>query len=633
MKDWLRGKRGGLAAFVLIATLVGGGLGWATSAALRLEQEQLDQRAEADYYGRLRLALWRLDGLVSPYLAREDTRPFNHYSAIFAPPFAFRANTMVCNAGEVMEPSPLLSAELPEWMRLHFQADPSSGWTSPQVLSPPLARVLHQRGVAVSLANVTEGRRRLLAEVGKELASAEVVAAVRGHSKPATVRDTTLMVRREPEPAGQPMAQAPNLGQSEFQTRSGRKDQLLNEKAPQRLNKEYVNNSVQENGANWMQGNLNDLSRTEALVYLSPMVPLWVSSPSGEERLLVLRLVRIDDKEICQGIVLDAAALQDLLAREVADLFPEARVVPMRESEPTQPERTMALLPLQLDPGVDGPVAGSPGWTALRVGLALAWTAAGVALLAVALGGWSLIDLSQRRIRFVSAVTHELRTPLTTLRLYLDMLIGGMVRDEGQRGEYLRTLHGEADRLTRLVGNVLDFSRLENQRPRLERRPVAVADLLAQVRATWEGRCQDAGKELLIENALADGATLLTDGALLQQVLGNLIDNACKYSREAEDRRLWVRVRPERQSVVFEVEDRGPGVPPSERRAVFRAFRRGGTADVTAGGVGLGLALARRWTRLLGGRLTLCDGTVGACFRVALPALNTDPARGADESA
>src|SRR5205823_10671850 len=102
-------------------------------------------------------------------------------------------------------------------------------------------------------------------------------------------------------------------------------------------------------------------------------------------------------------------------------------------------------------------------------GLALAWTAALVALLAVCLGGWSLLDLSERRIRFVSAVTHELRTPLTTLRLYLDMLTGGLVKDPRQKEEYLQTLHAESERLHRLVANVLDFSRLENQRPRLVR--------------------------------------------------------------------------------------------------------------------------------------------------------------------
>jgi signal transduction histidine kinase len=281
----------------------------------------------------------------------------------------------------------------------------------------------------------------------------------------------------------------------------------------------------------------------------------------------------------------------------------------------------MTALPFLLDPGPSMVVVSDPGWTPLRVGLALAWLAALIALLAVGLGGWSLLNLSERRIRFVSAVTHELRTPLTTLRLYLDMLVHGLVRDDRQRGEYLHTLHAETDRLNRLVANVLDFSRLENQRPRLNRAPVPVADLLEQVRCTWAGRCQDAEKELIVENALAADASLRTDRELVQQVLGNLIDNACKYSRGAEDRRLWVRVWAEGDRLVFEIEDRGPGVPVKDRRLIFRDFRRGRGSDETAGGVGLGLALARRWTQLLGGRLTLQSGSEGrgACFRVELP--------------
>jgi signal transduction histidine kinase len=73
--------------------------------------------------------------------------------------------------------------------------------------------------------------------------------------------------------------------------------------------------------------------------------------------------------------------------------------------------------------------------------------------------------------------------------------------------------------------------------------------------------------------------------------------------------------------LILEVEDRGPGVVPSERRAIFRPFRRGRGVDLTAGGVGLGLALAQRWARLLGGKLRLCNGPEwsGACFRIELP--------------
>lgn len=279
----------------------------------------------------------------------------------------------------------------------------------------------------------------------------------------------------------------------------------------------------------------------------------------------------------------------------------------------------MTALPVELVPGTI--LAGELGWTPLRIGLMLAWAAALIALLTVGLGGWSLIDLSQRRIRFVSTVTHELRTPLTTLRLYLDMLTGGMVRDEKQKEEYLRTLNGETDRLNRLVSNVLDFSRLENQRPRLEKKPAHVADLLERLRESWQMRATECGKELIVENPLPAEQIVETDQQVVEQLLGNLIDNACKYSRNAEDQRLWLRASAEGSAIVFEVEDRGPGVSRKERRSIFHAFRRGREADVTAGGVGLGLALARRWAGLLGGRLNVGagQGNVGACFRLELP--------------
>jgi signal transduction histidine kinase len=298
----------------------------------------------------------------------------------------------------------------------------------------------------------------------------------------------------------------------------------------------------------------------------------------------------------------------------------------------------MTALPAELDPGevpvieaaqADAVPAPPPeltpeprlGWTPLRIGLGLAWMAALIALGAVGLGGWSLLNLSERRIRFVSAVTHELRTPLTTLRLYLDMLTSGLVKDEEQKGEYLHTLHTETERLSRLVGNVLDFSRLENQTPRLVRTRTTVGELLEQVRSTWQTRCHDGDKELVLDGGEGDATALVTDVNLVQQILGNLIDNACKYSRGAEDRRIRVRATASGGRLVAEVEDRGPGVPQRERRSIFLAFCRGHAADVTAGGVGLGLALAQRWAQLLGGRLTLCSSPerTGACFRLELP--------------
>jgi signal transduction histidine kinase len=356
-------------------------------------------------------------------------------------------------------------------------------------------------------------------------------------------------------------------------------------------------------------------------VGLSSLTPRWLAADGEEPRLVAVRNAEAGDRKVIQGILLDWQRLRAILLDEVRDIFPDARLLPVTADASGDPARMMTALPVLLDPG-PWASAWRPEWTPLRTGLVLAWAAALAALLMVGLGGWSLLDLSERRFRFVSAVTHELRTPLTTLRLYLDMLTSGFVRDEAKKTEYLHTLHGEADRLHRLIGNVLDYARLERQRPRPERTSVAVGELLDGVRATWDDRCRSAGKELTVQVQPGTASFLTTDAELMGQVLGILIDNACKYSQGATDRHVWLRARPDGASqLALEVEDRGPGVAACERRGIFRPFRRGRQADETAGGIGLGLALAERWARLLGGRLSVTPGTagVGACFRLRLP--------------
>jgi signal transduction histidine kinase len=243
-------------------------------------------------------------------------------------------------------------------------------------------------------------------------------------------------------------------------------------------------------------------------------------------------------------------------------------------------------------------------------------------VLAVGLCGWSLIDLAERRIRFVSAVTHELRTPLTSLRLYIDLLLSGMVQDEEKRREYLSTLNVESDRLHRLIDNVLDYARLERRRKGGTMEPVKAADLLEHIRRTWADRLGTDGRELVVISTLPPEQEVVTDSSLVEQVVGNLIDNARKYTREATDPRIWLWAKPDGPGrVMLEVEDRGAGVEPHEQKLIFRPFRRGDAADTKAGGAGLGLALSKQWAEVLGGKLTYRtpDGGVGSCFRLELP--------------
>jgi signal transduction histidine kinase len=648
MKYWLTGKRAGLIVFIAITALVAGGLGWVTSAALRLEHEQLEARAESEVANQLRVALWRLDSQVLPILAREESRPYEHYSSIYASPSALKSDGSHWPSGTVLEPSPLVNAELPDWMLVHFQAD-ENRWWSPEIPSEAVRRRLAKAGVQLPETTLTAERGRLLADLSAHLSAANLLARVEQFRDQPGLAGTTLvpspnaLALQNSPPAqaaksrldveAQPVRQGKD---SEYYNRAERVGQLR-----QQANTMSQNESSKlpvgpdpRNGDEWPQRlSKGVLSSEQVAVTLGPLIPVWVKASSQEELLIAARPVQIGSRKVCQGILLDWPRLRTALQNEVSDLFDAPRLMRVHESPPPHPERAMAALPVELDPG-PMPLARPPEaeWTPLRVGLALAWAALFVALAAVGLGGWSLLDLSERRIRFVSAVTHELRTPLTTLRLYLDMLAGGMVKEESKKEEYLQTLNTEADRLNRLVSNVLDFSRLENQRPRLAKTEVVLGELLEQVRADWAGRCQSADKDLVVENSAGSDLRLVTDVQIVRQILGNLIDNACKYSRGAADRRIWLRARREDQGrLVFEVEVCGPGVAPGDRQSIFRPFRRGKQSDMTIGGAGLGLALAQRWTRLLGGRLALQRATkgTGACFWVELPATVAPASRNA----
>ncbi|HEV3145365.1 MAG TPA: HAMP domain-containing sensor histidine kinase [Gemmataceae bacterium] len=647
MNRWLQR----LSLFLLIALLVDGGLGWATSEALRLEKHQRQAAADAERAEQISLALWRLDGWMAPQLAREDGRPYAHYSALHAPiPAMDQAG--LCAPGTVRVPSPLLDAPLPEWMLLHFQYSPdnkrTNNWQSPEVLPEKIVDRLRKPPFRLLLSNVTPERASLLKEMLEHF-SPNLLAQVQSRSilppetdlvvemtNNASNPTPNFTINQPPFNSQQPgnpnsMRQAQtrngsyndgnnayNRGQND-NSEAAKRAQIIVPNSPQQ--QLPVQNTVDPDFDLDAITATNGLSPQVQTVRVGSMVPVWMPSPEKAERLLYARLAKVGSKEVIQGIVIDWPELEAQLRDMIADLFPEARLLPLPDGPPAHRDRVTSALPVELDPGPMPPLP-KAGWTPLRIGLCLAWAAALLALLAVGLGGWSLVDLSERRIRFVSAVTHELRTPMTTLRLYLDMLTSGMVREEAQKQEYLQTLQGESERLHRLIGNVLDFARLEKQGTKVEPKEVAVSDLIETIRSTWQERCQTCGKELIIENRLLAEAKLITDSALVQQIIGNLIDNACKYSRDAADKRIWLRAQPSGASrLIFEVEDCGPGVKAGEKRSIFRPFRRGCDAEVIAGGVGLGLALARRWAGMLGGKVEYRKGECagGACFRLELP--------------
>jgi len=249
-----------------------------------------------------------------------------------------------------------------------------------------------------------------------------------------------------------------------------------------------------------------------------------------------------------------------------------------------------------------------------RTSLVVAWTCTLLAVASVVALMIGMAALSERRSAFVSAVTHELRTPLTTFRLYTQMLTDGMIADDMQRCEYLTTLRAEADRLTQLVENVLAYARLERRRAattasqttvgrhgrpfrRASPRPGPPGDMLLTIELDEETR----------------DMRLCTDAAAVEQIVFNLVDNACKYASMAEDRRIHLAVNADPRHIRLCVSDYGPGISKDVVGRLFRPFCKSAKAAAdSAHGVGLGLALSRRLARRLGVVCNLCTATPAA---------------------
>ncbi|MHC4931832.1 MAG: sensor histidine kinase [Planctomycetota bacterium] len=213
---------------------------------------------------------------------------------------------------------------------------------------------------------------------------------------------------------------------------------------------------------------------------------------------------------------------------------------------------------------------------------------------------------------FVATVTHELKTPLANIRLYAESLRDGRVRDE-DRGEFLETILDEGDRLNRLVESLLHAAR----GPALKKETLPPRDLILEAEQRWRPRLEQEGFEFEVRAPpLPD---VLADREALLRALGNLIENARKYS--TEERRIELSGTAERGTVRISVADRGPGIPVAQRSRVLAPFARLESADrMETRGAGLGLSLVRACMDAHGGHLEIRDaGGGGAAVTLILP--------------
>ena len=228
------------------------------------------------------------------------------------------------------------------------------------------------------------------------------------------------------------------------------------------------------------------------------------------------------------------------------------------------------------------------------------------------------LEINQFRADFVSSVSHELKTPLTLIRLYGETLMDGEDCPEEERQRYYGIITRESERLTHLIEKVLDFSRVERGEKQYHLVSGAITPVVARTVEAYGQYLKRRG--FLVETDLAtELPPVRFDADAVAAAVVNLVDNAAKYS--GTPKFVAVRLRPEGDEVILEVEDHGPGIPASEQEKVFERFYRG-RGERAKGGYGLGLFLVQHIMEAHGGRVELDSGSErGSRFRLVFPAL------------
>lgn len=606
-------------AAVMLLTLV-----WVSVMVVRLEGAEQNAREEAQQQEAVRLALWRMDSWFMTRLAQESARPYFEYQPFYPQARAYTRLLSEIEPGDVMTPSPLLTFRS-EYIRLHFQMSPGGSLSSPQA---PVGQMRDLAGSdylsAAAIDSNLAVRNHLRQILGPDMV-AGCVAANEAEEMKSEMADLAVSPSAPPggEAAGfaYKLSPAVNAAKPALRASAAPPQEMLSAQEFSKRKGAYQQNVDAAFEAQPITLDKDDSNRPAIVV--GSLAPVWIgnSTASTEPELLFIRRVRVDKAEYYQGFLCNWQALKAALLHEITDLVPNPALSPIVETAPYEHAwgSRLATVPVSLSIGQLAVVPASV-FTPVRVTIGVAWLAVLLGMAAVAATLKQSIAIGEKRSRFATAVTHELRTPLTTFRMYTEMLADGMIQDPEQRQVYLTTLKDESGRLASLVENVLSYARLEGGRRVGKSGDIAVGELVAQVKPLLQRRVADARMILECETGIPPESVVHTDAESYNQILFNLVDNACKYAFGATDRSIQLKIAEENGRLCTTVCDHGSGISPSQARMIFEPFERGSFAASDKPGIGLGLALSRRLARDLGGDLVCKPAHEGgACFELVLP--------------
>ena len=256
----------------------------------------------------------------------------------------------------------------------------------------------------------------------------------------------------------------------------------------------------------------------------------------------------------------------------------------------------------------------------------------GIIMLVVLAGGLiciykltqSQLALASKRQDFVSAVSHELKTPLTAIRMYAELLQNSWVANEEKRQKYYNQIAGETERLTRLIQNVLNLSKLDGNRWNVQLRRDRPKGVLDDFVATYSKNVEKQGFELTVSSDTdVKDITLMMDRDAIMQILMNLVDNSLKFSKNADYKMINIELRLKDTDLYLAVRDYGPGIPQSEMTRVFQEFYRvENEMTRQTSGTGIGLSMVKKLCTLTNMKIELENANPGLRTKIHFPPLS-----------
>jgi signal transduction histidine kinase len=538
-----------------LALLVGLGLLLARALAAGEREQALREQA------LLERVLDELEGTLATFVASEQARPFVQWR-----------HTWVAPGTATREPSLSPLAELqPQrpWLVGYFQIEPEGEFRSPMI--PPAGEDA-----------LVPALRERVALVREQVASAA--------PEPRVAVNATNQ-RKQAQQAALPQ---------DIQIQ-----RALDQQANMRLNA-LVNQDNLGNAAPDSAQISSFLDEPTSQDELDVRVEPFVARMTDARHLELVREVWIGERRWRQGLLIDRPALERWLAAQVLGSPELAAAIALDwQAQGVEQVHQFAapfdLLHVRAELLATSSTSAGQRFVVV-LGLLLALALIGL-LIAVDRTLAGLVLRAEERERFIAAVTHELRTPLTSIRMYSEMLEQGMVVDPARQTGYHRTIRGEAERLSRLVEQVLTLARIDQATtaPRVDE-PAPLHEIVARVIELLAPLAEAKGLAIEVELDEAIRTCLLPSDAVTQ-ILTNLLDNAIKFSQPgAAPIELRAQALAGRVRVV--VADHGPGVEPELLRRMFEPFVRGRMAERDATpGTGIGLAVVRSLVTELGGQI------------------------------